>query len=313
MYFNMADSNLKYLLKAGSLAEGFIDSSMNAIKPVFNSTKAKKDPPMSIVPEQDITEQLEGYKKTQEDFYQVTTEGIKYYKQEEGERFIQRDYIIEDGIEVIEDYPFSLECTGRIMNINIKTNNINITISEGLLVTDSPVLVEIRNNTLNIWTPTYFPNKVLNNKGKSVINGYKVDNYDGKRIKIKNKFEINQWNLFPLEVDTFIVKGKYNVITIKHNIFGNKVSMKVSGENNILSVCPIHLTNADIFTTCNDIDFSESTVDNLMLEQANGNFKGLHILKRLVIIMTQGQARLKVDDNTDISQTIHGHGTISFI
>ena len=94
---------------------------------------------------------------------------------------------IEEKIPGYVNYPFNTQSSDIIDNVQMKINNTILTIQEGNIISNKPVMLEIHNRKLMIWTTDITERRRLTTKGSSVIDGYKMLDFNGKKVNIDNK------------------------------------------------------------------------------------------------------------------------------
>lgn len=250
------------------------------------------------------------YDQPQDTFYNTSVGDSSHFVQHDtkSESFTN---FINDNIDGLVDYPFNTNSDyGTINNLNIFLNNTTLVITKNSLVANKPIMIEIRDKSLYIWSGVYLENKILNNKGSSIVDGYKVNDFDGKRIKVIKMFEYTKWNICKLSLSNIFIKGENNNFSIEDNIYNSDVSIKLTGLNHTFTSIPVNLNILNIITTFNNIDFSNSIVNNLKIEQNNGVLKGLIVNVMADLLIIEGNIYLKKNGDITIEQKIHGLGKI---
>jgi len=77
--------------------------------------------------------------------------------------------------------------------IEIKCINTTLFVKNNEIISTLPILVNLTNGVLRIWSPEYTENRISYTDGTTLVNGYYVFDYDGNKILVKNKEIMKQF------------------------------------------------------------------------------------------------------------------------
>jgi hypothetical protein len=101
---------------------------------------------------------------------------------------------------------------------------------------------------MRVLTPIFSENRVLMKDGSSVVNGYKVTDFDNNSILIRNKASVNSIENIFSDVSTVKIFGDYGFVSFENGFFdGKDVFIKARGLSKIsLGTSKVKSINLDI-------------------------------------------------------------------
>ena len=117
--------------------------------------------------------------------------------------------------------------------IEIKCTNTTLFVKNNEIISTLPILVNLTNGVLRIWSPEYTENRISYTDGTTLINGYYVFDYDGNKILVKNK-EIMKQFYINFSLSNIVILGDWSIIEFEDNLFdGKDISLKARCYNKI--------------------------------------------------------------------------------
>lgn len=246
--------------------------------------------------------------------YVATSGENSYYIQHE-HKMIVPDQILHDGVAALSGYPFNTQSNGDVIkDIRIRLDDLaglTLSLQQHLLISDKPVLIEIKEGVLFIWSTTFKENNILTSQGSTIVNGYRIEDFNCGSIKVQSRFEFNRWNICQMKISNLTVTGSNNTISINSDLFDKDVDIKIYGKN-VVTLNTDHKLKLDklkVFCThsfmdWNDVDVNELTVDM----EGNGNFKNINVInKGSIKIVGNGTVSVKKNkESTEIKQEKNG-------
>jgi hypothetical protein len=117
--------------------------------------------------------------------------------------------------------------------IEIKCINTTLFVKNNEIISTLPILVNLTNGVLRIWSPEYTENRISYTDGTTLINGYYVFDYDGNKILVKNK-EIMKQFYINFSLSNIVILGDWSIIEFEDNLFNEKdISLKARCYNKI--------------------------------------------------------------------------------
>lgn len=239
--------------------------------------------------------------------YFTTVSKGDYYFQPDPKLIIPEN-IIKDGIKALDEYPFPINKSGeRISEIKLKLNNAIVRIDGNTITSDVPTLVSIKNNIIYVWNSEFKDCYKLTNKGGSVKDGYRIQDFDGKAIKVATVFEYKHWYTPFSNVSEFRLDGNNNTLIISSLIFNGKTNMKIYGKNSF-NICKSLFDKLSIYTQYSDVNYNESQVKFLDAEMEGvGTLKGLVVCNGASIKIV-GDGKISIDKYIDTKVLIETYG-----
>ena len=248
-------------------------------------------------------------------FYQVSPGNTKHFHQTNGNKLPEPEKVIADGVIGSVGYPFNTYCSNKICTVKMKLSNNNLRITHNSVESIQNIFVEVRDNTLYIWSSEFKVNRQLTTKGDSIVDGFNIHNFDGKRVKVGYMYDQRRWSVGPLELTNLELRGTGNTVTITDNIFDqNTANISVYGDN-IFNVNGggylKSLKFVSIYNT-NITRFDQFQVDDLDIElQGSGKIDGLEVVNTAnVKIIGGGTVMLKAGADVKVNKTIFGTGKL---
>lgn len=232
-------------------------------------------------------------------------------KSKSKEKLINSINNINDGLNC---YPFNLKLdtnsNNEINNIMIKLNNTTINLNDNFIGANKSILFEIVNDTLKIWENIITENRIMTTKGSSIVIGYNINDFDGNKIKIKNKISYLDWNIDPntkINIKNIKIIGSNNNFII-NNTLSNDINMNIRGKNNI-NIKQNDFEKLTLKLTHGNIDFNDSKINNLNLNmEGNGIVNNLTCVKGNITII--GDGIIYINKDAIINKKIYGGGKI---
>jgi hypothetical protein len=117
--------------------------------------------------------------------------------------------------------------------IEIKCINTTLFVKNNEIISTLPILVNLTNGVLRIWSPEYTENRISYTDGTTLVNGYYVFDYDGNKILVKNK-EIMKQFYINFSLSNIVILGDWSIIEFEDNLFNEKdISLKARCYNKI--------------------------------------------------------------------------------
>jgi hypothetical protein len=128
---------------------------------------------------------------------------------------------------------FTKDNPANFHTIEIKCINTTLFIKNNEIITSLPILVNLTNDVLRIWSPEYIENRISYTDGTTLVNGYYVFDYDGNKILVENK-EIMKQFYINFSLSNIVILGDWSIIEFDDNLFdGKDISLKARCYNKI--------------------------------------------------------------------------------
>jgi len=226
----------------------------------------------------------------------------------------QYEKIIYDGIPGFDTYPFNTQCKMEsLKSIKINLNGATLTVEKDKLICSKPILIDIKQKSLYLWSSEYREHKLLTSTGSSVTDGYNILDFNNRKIKVNSKYEYLTWQLRNLMLSNIEFKGDNCEIIIKSDVLDDNMNIKCCGSSQI-SFKPKNYNTLDIFSTNNNINFNYSNVNRLKLEiEGHGNIKNI-TCKEKIICKLVGPCTAQITKSGEIKEnkTIFGNGKLIY-
>ena len=131
-----------------------------------------------------------------------------------------------------------------VESLELRCSDCTVSVNKNQIEFSNPIIFDYSNNIMRIMTPTLIENRILLKDGSSVVNGYKLLDFDNNDILIKNKATLKVLINDMRDINNLAIFGDYNFITFENDIFnGKNIKIKVRGfskinlgESNVKSV-----------------------------------------------------------------------------
>jgi hypothetical protein len=167
--------------------------------------------------------------------YKYSNGETKYFIQE-----IQNQQLeikqFNDNVNSHNVYPFFFETENQqpISKIRIKCNNTKLYFDDKHLVSSNFILVEIKNNIMNIWNYEEAECNILQTNGNSICDGYMINDFENKKIKVAKRFLFREWKYSCININDIEIYGNNNDISFSNNFVLKSFMIKSYGsETNI--------------------------------------------------------------------------------
>lgn len=138
----------------------------------------------------------------------------------------------EYDFEVIECI-FTKDNPAIFHTIEIKCTNTTLFVKNNEIISTLPILINLTNGVLRIWSPEYTENRISYTDGTTLVYGYYVFDYDGNKILVKNK-EIMKQFYINFSLSNIVILGDWSIIEFEDNLFdGKDISLKARCYNKI--------------------------------------------------------------------------------
>jgi len=211
-------------------------------------------------------------------------------------------------------YPFNTTSNGKVTSVHAKINNANITISNGQIFSSEPLMLMILDFGLYIWTSSVNENRLLTNKGRSIVDGYNILDFYGKRKKVEAAFNYTNWKTCQICLNELEINGSNNQIRIENNCLDKDCRMKIYGRNNI-NIDQAKYQNLSIYSSYSTINLNESNTRVFKVTMVGtGSLKGITTMHSVdSTIIGDGELHISITPETKIiNKKEFGGGKILF-
>ena len=249
------------------------------------------------------------------DKHYKTTQGDVSVNIQPDNKKVVGEKILNDSEKGFEFYPYNTRCESKITSINLNVNNTTIHLSKNMISSDKNILIDVKDNCLCVWTTVFSENRKLTTNGSSVVDGYRMLDFEGKNVKVDNEFKFISWNLNNVYLDNLIIKGNNNIVNVDSDLYNDNknVNYKIYGKNTV-NFSKYDYDSVNIFSTYSSINFDNSNMDSIHIEmEGNGQIDNLFVQKSLnVKLVGEGKISVNKDSKCKVFEEIFGGGQIYY-
>lgn len=243
--------------------------------------------------------------------YFTTENKGNYHCQPDTKRNVPEN-VIGDGVRALEGYPFPINQAGeKVSEMRLKLNNAVVKIDGNTITSDVPIMISIKNNIIYVWNTEFKDCYKLTNKGGSIKDGYRIQDFDGKTVKVATTFQHRHWYAPFSNVSEFRLDGNNNTLIISSLIFDEKINMKIYGKNSF-NICRSMFDRLTIYTQYSDVNYNGSQVKTLNVDMEGvGTLKGL-VVHEVANVKIVGDGKVIIDKCSDakVSTETYGGGIV---
>jgi hypothetical protein len=198
--------------------------------------------------------------------YKYSDGETKYFVQEKSNHQIQIKQI-SDNINASDVYPFETEHHQQISKIRIKCNNTKLYFNNDHLVSSDYILVEIKNDIMNIWNYEEVECNILQTNGNSFCDGYMINDFENKKIKVAKRFLFKEWKYSDININDIEIYGNNNDIAFSNSFISKSFAILSYGSQTNISILKDHYTNVKInLYDSSHINFNCAIIESLLGE-----------------------------------------------
>jgi hypothetical protein len=210
--------------------------------------------------------------------YKYSDGETKYFIQESTNHQIQIKQF-NSNVNASDIYPFEIEHHQQISKIRIKCNNTKLYFTNDYFTSSNYILIEIKNDIINIWNYDEVECNILQTNGNSICDGYMINDFENKKIKVTKRFLFREWKYGNINASDIEIYGNDNDVTFANNFIAKNFSILSYGSETNIIIPKYHYDNVKI----NLFDSSHIKFNGSIIESLSGESRGISSISNVSV------------------------------